>query len=61
MKKSKLGHNMQSYRSPAMVKAAVDFKVETRGYIWRNGSKMTPQALVKVEMINRAGHAIPDG
>lgn len=61
MKKSKLGHNMQSYRDADMAKAAVDFKVETRGYIWRDGSKMTPQALVKVEMINRAGHSIPDG
>ncbi len=61
MKKSKLGHNMQSYRDPGMAKAAVDFKVETLGYQWRDGSKMVPQALVKVEIINRAGHAIPDG
>jgi hypothetical protein len=61
MKKSKLGHNMQSYRDPGMGKAAVDFKVETLGYQWRDGSKVVPQALVKVEMINRAGHAIPDG
>jgi hypothetical protein len=61
MKKSKLGHNMQSYRDPGMAKAAVDFKVETLGYQWRDGSKMVPQALVKVEMMNRAGHSIPDG
>lgn len=61
MKKSKLGHNMQSYRDPGMGKAAVEFKVEAYGYQWRDGSKMTPQALVKVEMINRAGHGIPDG
>ena len=61
MKKSKLGHNMQSYRDPGMGKAAVDFKVETMGYQWRDGSKMVPQATVKVEMINRAGHSIPDG
>ncbi len=61
MKKSKLGHNMQSYRDPGMAKAAVDFKVETLGYQWRDGSTMVPQALVKVEMLNRAGHAIPDG
>jgi len=61
MKKSNLGHNMQSYRDPGMAKAAVDFKVETLGYQWRDGSKMVPQALVKVEMINRAGHSIPDG
>jgi len=61
MKKSGLGHNMQSYRDPGMAKAAVDFKVETLGYQWRDGAKMVPQALVKVEMINRAGHSIPDG
>jgi hypothetical protein len=61
MKKSKLGHNMQSYRDPGMAKAAVDFKVETLGYQWRDGGKMVPQASVKVEMTNRAGHSIPDG
>lgn len=61
MKKSKLGHNMQSYRDPGMAKAAVDFKVEAMGYQWRDGSKTVPQAVVKVEMINRAGHGIPDG
>jgi hypothetical protein len=61
MKKSKLGHNMQSYNDLNMGKTAVDFNVETLGYIWRDGSKMMPQALVKIEMINRAGHAIPDG
>ncbi len=44
MKKSKLGHNMQSYRDPGMGKAAVDFKVETLGYQWRDGAKMVPQA-----------------
>ena len=61
MKKSKLGHNMQSYRDPGMAKAAVDFKVEALPLQWRDGSKMTPQTTVKVEMINRAGHGIPDG
>ena len=61
MKRSKLGHNMQSYRDPGMAKAAVDFKVEATGYQWRDGSRMVPQATVKVEMINRAGHGIPDG
>ncbi len=61
MKKSKLGHNMQSYRDPGMAKAAVDFKVDAMGYQWRDGSRMVPQAVVKVEMINRTGHGIPDG
>lgn len=61
MRKSKLGHNMQSYTDRTMGTSAVDFHVETLGYIWRDGSRMIPQTLVKVEMINRAGHAIPDG
>jgi hypothetical protein len=61
MKKSKLGHNMQSYRDPGMGKSAVDFKVEALPYQWRDGAKMVPQTTVKVEMINRAGHGIPDG
>lgn len=61
MRKSKLGHNMQSYTDRTMGHNAVDFRVETLGYIWRDGAKMIPQTLVKVEMINRAGHAIPDG
>ena len=61
MRKSKLSHNMQSYSDIDMGKAAVDFHVETMGYIWRDKARMIPQALVKVEMINRAGHSIPDG
>ncbi len=61
MRKSKLGHNMQSYSDLNMGKTAVDFRVETLGYIWRDKAKMIPQTLVKIEMINRAGHAIPDG
>ena len=61
MKKSKLGHNIQSYRDPAMADAAVDFRAETFGYYWRDGADIKPKAVVKVEMLNRSGHAIPDG
>ena len=61
MKKSKLGHNMQSYRDAGMAKAAVDFKVESYGYYWRDVTTITPRAVVKVDMTNRAGHSIPDG
>jgi hypothetical protein len=61
MRKSKMGHNMQSYTDVNFGKAAVDFQVETLGYIWRDKARMMPQALVKVEMTNRAGHSIPDG
>lgn len=61
MKKSKLGHNIQAYRDTAMSDAAVDFKVDAFGYYWRDGSVIKPKAVVKVEMINRAGHSIPAG
>lgn len=61
MRKSKLGHNMQGYRDPAMTKGAVDFHVEALAYQWRDGKKMMPQTLVRVEMTNRSGHSIPDG
>jgi hypothetical protein len=61
MVKSKLGHNMQSYRAPEMYKDALDFKVDAYGYIWRDVVTTTPMGLVVVEMTNRAGHAIPDG
>jgi hypothetical protein len=61
MRNSKLGHNMQSYSSVDFARSAVDFRVDAMGYIWRNKSKMIPQTLVKIDMTNRAGHAIPDG
>jgi len=61
MKTSKLGHNIQAYRDPAMIKAALDFKVEAFGYYWRDISELVPKVVVKVEMINRSGHSIPDG
>lgn len=61
MKKSKLGHNIQSYRDPVMIKAAVDFKVEAFGYHWRDNTDVMPKVVVKVEMVNRSGHSIPDG
>jgi len=61
MRDSKLGHNMQSYRAPEMYKSVVDFKVDTYGYLWRDGTVTTPMALVRVDMTSRAGHGIPDG
>ncbi len=61
MKKSGLGHNMQAYRDPGMAKAAVDFRAEAYPLVWRDGALVTPKAVVKVEMTNRAGHSIPDG
>jgi hypothetical protein len=61
MKKSKLGHNMQSYRSPEMAKMAVDMHVYAEAYQWRDIVTTTPAATVIVELKNKAGHAIPDG
>jgi hypothetical protein len=61
MRKSGLGHNMQSYRDPGMAKAAVDFETDITGILLRDGSRYVPKAVVKVSMTNRTGHSIPDG
>jgi hypothetical protein len=61
MKTSKLGHNMQSYRSPAMAEAAVDMRVEAASVVWRDNTTVRPKATVRVELTNKAGHGIPDG
>lgn len=61
MKNSKLGHNIQAYRNAAMTDKAVEFRAEAFGYYWRDGAKVKPKAVVKVEMVNKAGHSIPDG
>lgn len=61
MRRSGLGHNMQSYRDVGMARAAVDFAVETRGMLWRNGSTYIPKVVVIVSLTNRTGHAVPDG
>jgi hypothetical protein len=52
---------MQSYRDPAMIKAALDFNVEAYGMHWRDGSLVSPKAVVKVALTNKSGHSIPDG
>jgi hypothetical protein len=61
MKTSKLGHNMQSYRSPVMAEAAVDMHVDAASVVWRDNTTARPKAAVRVELTNRAGHGIPDG
>lgn len=61
MRKSKLGHNMQSYRSKALTDMALDFSVDMLPHQWRDGTKMVPETRVIVNMKNKAGHAIPDG
>ena len=61
MRASKLGHNMQSYRSPVMAKQAVEMRVEATGIVWRDNTTVRPKATVRVELTNRAGHGLPDG
>jgi len=61
MKESKLGHNMQSYRSKVMAEKAVDMHVETKSVYWRDNTTIRPKAAVKIELTNHAGHGIPDG
>jgi len=61
MRKSGLGHDMQSYRSEAMNKMALDFEAKADGLYWRDGSQVRPYVSLAVAMTNRAGHVIPDG
>lgn len=61
MSESKLGHNMQSYRSKAMSDKAVDMKVTTNAVYWRDNNTIKPKVSVRVALTNNAGHGIPDG
>lgn len=61
MRESGLGHDMQSYRSEAMARKAVEMRVEAQGAFWRDVRTPRPKATVRVELTNRAGHALPDG
>jgi hypothetical protein len=61
MRDSGLGHDIQSYRSEAMTKRAVDMHVEAQGVFWRDNRDMRPKATVRVELKNRTGHGVPDG
>lgn len=61
MKASKLGHNMQSYRSPVMAQAAVDMHVVATPVVWRDNTTIRPKATIRIELTNNAGHGIPDG
>jgi nitrate/TMAO reductase-like tetraheme cytochrome c subunit len=61
MTDSKLGHNMQSYRSKVMADKAVEMHVETSSVYWRDNTTIRPKAAVRIELTNKAGHGIPDG
>ena len=61
MRESGLGHDMQSYRSEVMAKKALDMHVVTQGVFWRDNRELRPKATVRVELVNRTGHGLPDG
>lgn len=61
MEESGLGHKILSYSDKTMQKMAVDFDVDAYAVQWLDGSTLKPKAVVKVKMVNRAGHSIPDG
>lgn len=58
------GHRIMGGRDLAMVKEAIGFSLDVRGYQHIPGKgeeRWTPSAVVSVELENRAGHRIPDG
>ncbi len=63
MRRSRLGHNIQSYRDNTMANAAVDFRVAIRRILPDDapGKAPAPRIAVDVSMANKAGHSIPDG
>ncbi len=69
MRKNGLGHNIQSYRHPAMIDAALDFSTDISPVLSEDedgrapgtARRQVPRIEVAVEMTNRAGHPIPDG
>lgn len=65
MRRSGLGHNIQSYRDPRMAKAAIDFQVGMQRLTMdddpHSNPGPVPRIAVNVAMTNKAGHSIPDG
>lgn len=56
------GHYMPGYRDPDQAKKAVSVEVDARGYYFLpKAGDSVPTAVVTVQMINNAGHRIPDG
>ena len=62
-RKSGLGHDMQAYRDETMIKMAFDVEVDAMAHFWRKDSVegVIPLGVIKVEIYNKSGHAIPDG
>lgn len=61
MRESKLGHDIQGYRSLAFARKGVEMHVEASPVYWRDNATMRPKATVQVELTNRTGHGVPDG
>ncbi|SDP44391.1 Cytochrome c554 and c-prime [Desulforhopalus singaporensis] len=63
MRKSELGHNIQSYNDGTMIRMALDVDVKGRSLFWRKNKEegVLPIGVINVELYNKAGHVIPDG
>lgn len=63
MKKSGLGHDMQSYKSEELIAMAFDVDVKGRSLFWRKSKAegVLPIGIIDVEIYNKAGHVLPDG
>jgi hypothetical protein len=67
MRRTGLGHNIASYREPAMIDAALEFLVDATPMLVVEPAKggaagrEVPKVKVEIRMTNKAGHPIPDG
>lgn len=61
MRKFGQGHDIQSYRDPRLIKAALDFSLGASAARVLSGNEERDGVVARVVMVNRAGHSIPDG
>jgi len=63
MEKTGMGHDIKAYSNETMIKAAIHAEVSAQTYYWRKNkeSGVLPMGVVKVELLNKSGHTIPDG
>lgn len=62
MKEDGLGHLIPAYRDKRMVKKALDYSVEAKGYYYlHKPGDLRPTVRLVVKMKSKAGHRMPDG
>jgi hypothetical protein len=61
MRESGLGHDMQSYRSEVMAKAAVDMHVDARAVSGATTARCARRPRCGSSCTNNTGHGLPDG